>query len=168
MKVLRYTLMGLAALLILVQFVPNELPEVAPENPADLLKGDWVQADVAQLLKTSCYNCHSNETDYPWYSYVAPSSWLVARDVRKARKELNLSTWTNLDVTDKLSKLDDISEEVGEGNMPLPIYTFMHPSAKLSEQQRQLIVQWTETAMDKLVEEEEAEEAVVEEEDTNN
>lgn len=168
MKILRYILLGLAVLFLLVQFVPNELPEVVAENPDDILKGDWVSPEVAQLLKTSCYNCHSNETAYPWYSHVAPSSWLVARDVRAARKELNFSAWANLDQTDMLSKLDDISEEVGEGNMPLPIYNLMHPSAKLSEQQRQLIVQWTESAMDKLVEEEEEDEDEEEGEDGNN
>ena len=116
-----------------------------------------VSQDVSILLKKSCYNCHSNETDYPWYSYVAPSSWLVVRDIRAAREELNFSIWQEYDMMDKLGKLDDISMEVREGRMPMRIYTLMHPSAKLDDQDRKLIVAWTEAAMDVVAEEEDVE-----------
>jgi hypothetical protein len=157
MKRLRYILGGFTLLLIAIQFVPNELPPVTKENTGDIIKSGLVSQDVALLLKTSCYSCHSNETEYPWYSYVAPSSWLVVRDVRKGREELNFSNWSDYDMRRMLSKLEDIGTEVGEGNMPMPIYTLIHSSAKLTDEQRQLIVLWSEAAMDSVAEAEEEE-----------
>lgn len=144
-------------LLLAIQLVPNELPEVVADNPGDLIQSGVVGEDVAMLLKNSCYACHSNETDYPWYSYVAPASWLVAKDVREAREELNFSLWKDYDMMDQLGKLDDTYMEVEEGKMPLGIYTLMHPSAKLDEAQRKTIVDWAEATMDIIAEEEEDE-----------
>lgn len=158
-----YLLGGLALVFLGSQLVPNELPAVESVNPGDIIANGVVPDNVAILIKKSCYNCHSNETEYPWYSHVAPSSWLVARDVRAAREELNFSMWQDGDMMDRLGKLDDISIEVGEGRMPLGIYTLMHPSAKLDDAQRQLIVAWAEATMDVVAEEEEEEESEEEE-----
>jgi Haem-binding domain len=152
MKRWKIILGGLLLLLLAVQFIPVNLPEVAKDNPGDIMKSGLVSQEVANLLKNSCYSCHSNETVYPWYSYVAPSSWLVKRDVMEAREELNFSTWSELDQRKMIKKLDDIASEVGEGNMPMPIYTLIHGSAKLNDTQRQLIVTWTEAAMDSVAE----------------
>ncbi len=154
MKTWQYLLGGVAVISVAIQLVPNELPAVATDNPGDLIQSGIVGEDVAVLLKNSCYNCHSNETEYPWYSYVAPASWLVARDVRLAREELNFSLWQDYDLLDKLGKLDDAYSEVAEGRMPMGIYTLMHPSAKLDEAQRQTIVEWAESTMDVIAEEE--------------
>ncbi|EMS32272.1 hypothetical protein C943_01535 [Mariniradius saccharolyticus AK6] len=158
MKAWQYITGGLAALIVISQFIPNELPAVETSNPGDIIQSGIVEDDVAALLKNSCYSCHSNETHYPWYSYVAPSSWLVAKDVREGRDELNFSTWTSYSMMDKLAKLDDIVEEVKEGEMPMGIYTLIHPSAKLDDAQIQLIVTWAETTMDIVAEEEDTEE----------
>lgn len=158
MKAWQYITGGLAALIVISQFIPNELPAVETSNPGDIIQSGIVEDDVAALLKNSCYSCHSNETHYPWYSYVAPSSWLVAKDVREGREELNFSTWTSYSMMDKLAKLDDIMEEVKEGEMPMGIYTLIHPSAKLDDAQIQLIVTWAETTMDIVAEEEDTEE----------
>ena len=152
MKRRHWLLGGTAALLIAIQFVPNELPAVETNNPGDLIQSGVVEDNVAMLLKNSCYNCHSNESEYPWYSYVAPASWLVAKDVREAREELNFSMWQDYDMMDQLGKLDDIYLEVDEGRMPMGIYTLMHPSAKLDEVQRQSIVEWAEATMDIIAE----------------
>lgn len=158
MKAWQYITGGLAALIVISQFIPNELPAVETSNLGDIIQSGIVEDDVAALLKNSCYSCHSNETHYPWYSYVAPSSWLVAKDVREGRDELNFSTWTSYSMMDKLAKLDDIVEEVKEGEMPMGIYTLIHPSAKLDDAQIQLIVTWAETTMDIVAEEEDTEE----------
>lgn len=155
MKVWHWLLGGTAIALLAIQLVPNELPPVEPNNPGDIIQNGLVAGDVAMLLKNSCYSCHSNETVYPWYSYVAPSSWLIASDVRDGREELNFSNWEDYDLLEKLAKLDDIYSEVEEGEMPLGIYTLMHPSANLDETQRQTILQWAESTMDVIAEEEE-------------
>jgi hypothetical protein len=155
MKRWYYILSGLVLVLLIIQLIPNELPSSSHDNAGDITKTGLVSQDVAILLKTSCYSCHSNETVYPWYSYVAPSSWLVARDVREGREELNFSTWQDYDISKMLGKLDDISSEVSEDRMPMKIYTLMHPSANLDATQRELIVAWAEATMDIVAEEEE-------------
>ena len=157
MKLWHYLLGGLALVFIGIQFVPNELPPVETNNPGDIIQSGLVAQDVAALLKKSCYDCHSNESVYPWYSHIAPSSWLVAKDIREGRDELNFSTWEDYDMMDKLGLLDDISIAVGEGEMPMEIYLYLHPSSKLDEAQRQLIIDWAENAMDIVAEEEEEE-----------
>ena len=162
MKVWQYLVGGIAVIGLAVQFVPNELPAVEANNPDDLIGSGIVSEEISGILKTSCYDCHSNETKYPWYSHVAPVSWLVSKDVREAREELNFSTWQAYDMMEKLEKLDDIAIEVKEGEMPLGIYTVIHSSAKLDDAQRQLIVEWAEATMDVVVEEEEGTEEEVE------
>lgn len=152
MKRWKIILGGLLLMLLAVQLIQIDLPEVSQDNPGDIIKSGIVNQEVANLLKTSCYSCHSNETVYPWYSYVAPSSWLVARDVRVGREELNFSTWADYDERKMINRLDDIAAEVNEGEMPMPIYTLMHGSARLDNAQRELIVAWTEAAMDSIAE----------------
>ena len=150
-------LLGLLALLLLgIQLVPNELPEVHIYNSGDLIQSGLVSEDVAALLKTACYDCHSNETQFPWYAKVAPSSWLVAKDVKEGRESLNFSHWEDLNLMQQLGKLDDIAIEVDEGRMPMDIYVKMHREAKLTDAQRRLIVAWAEDTMDRLVEASEA------------
>lgn len=154
MKILRYLLLGLGLVLIIIQFVPNELPAVEMDNPADLLATDQVEGEVANLLKTACYDCHSNSTKYPWYSHVAPVSWLVAKDTREGREEVNFSNWTDYEMMDQLKILDDVYSVIEEEHMPLPIYITMHSEADLTPEQRQKIMAWAESTMDIIAEEE--------------
>lgn len=155
MKARTYLLGGLILILGAIQLVPNELPAVQNTNPADISNTGLLDEGMHQTLKNSCYDCHSNETSYPWYSYVAPLSWLVAKDVREGREELNFSHWADYDMMEKLKKLDDIAIEVGEGEMPMEVYTVIHSGAKLNPEQIQDIVTWAENAMDIVAEEEE-------------
>lgn len=97
--------------------------------------------DVEAVLEQSCSDCHSNETRWPWYSGVAPASWLVARDVVRAREELNLSEWP-VDPTTQAFLLSRIAQQVEEGRMPMDRYTLLHPAAGLSDEERKLVVAW--------------------------
>ncbi|WP_209330382.1 heme-binding domain-containing protein [Lunatimonas salinarum] len=155
MKVGRILLIGFIVAGVGVQLVPNELPPVEADNSQDLIQSGLVNENIGKLIRTACYDCHSNETVYPWYSYLAPSSWLVSKDVREGREALNFSHWESLEMLDKLALLDDLAIEVNEETMPMPIYTWMHAAAKLSEEERAALVLWAEEAMDILVEEEE-------------
>ncbi len=134
----------LAAILILIQFVPASLPETTFNNPDDLLKTTEVPTDVSNMLKASCYDCHSNETVYPWYSYVAPVSFLVSRDTREGRKKLNFSEWNKLSKVKKAKFLDEISDEVNEGEMPMKIYTVIHRGTSLSDKDKETLLTWTD------------------------
>lgn len=132
------------ALIIVIQLVPTERPDVIKVNKNDLLTQNQFNDSVSHLIKTTCYDCHSNETKYPWYAYVAPVSWLVNKDIRVGREHLNFSDWETLSKMDKAKLLGNISDEIEAGNMPMPIYVLMHPEARLSIENRELLIKWTE------------------------
>jgi len=148
-KIIWLILIGLA---VIIQFFPSGRPETTADKQADLIANNNLPDSVKQILKTSCYDCHSNETVYPWYAYVAPVSWLVSRDVRIGRKKLNFSEWENLDKIKKATQLDNISDEVDDEEMPMPIYLVMHSDAKLTQEQRNALIAWTEDYADSLFE----------------
>ena len=132
----------LIGILVFIQFIPADRSN--PPISADLN----VTPEVKEILKNSCYDCHSNETVWPWYSYVAPVSWLITNDVKDGRRHLNFSEWELLSTRDQIKASDEIREEVEEGEMPLPIYTFMHGDADLTEDQTKVIAEWTKTITD--------------------
>jgi len=139
-------------LLVLIQFVPAGLPDTIAENENDLLYNNQIPEQVAVILKTSCYDCHSNETNYPWYSYVAPVSWLVGKDIREGREELNFSEWESLSKINKAKHLDNIIDEVSDGDMPMNIYTIIHTDAKLSSEEIEQLANWAEDYAESLFE----------------
>lgn len=129
------------ALGVVVVIVVMQLVRPTRENPP--VTGDLVTPpEVKSVLKKACYDCHSNETVWPWYSNVAPVMWLVARDVNDGRKHLNFSVWDSYEQKRKDKKLDEIAEEVGEGEMPMAIYVPLHPEAKLTDAEKKLLVDW--------------------------
>ncbi|MCB0473322.1 MAG: heme-binding domain-containing protein [Flavobacteriaceae bacterium] len=129
-------------ILIGLQFIPVDKPQVTGNNPNDLLSVVSVPDTVADILKNSCYDCHSNQTIYPWYSHVAPVSWLVAKDVREGREHVNFSNWQVLELTKKAERLENMIDEIKDGEMPMSIYTAIHQDARLSEEQQKLIIDW--------------------------
>lgn len=116
-----------AALFGLLQLVPYGWWHVNPPITAD---APWPDGVSAKLARQACYDCHSNETDWPFYSYIAPMSWLVRADVQAGRKELNFSKWDEYG-----DEADDAAEEVSRGAMPPDRYTRLHPDAKLSDEE---------------------------------
>jgi len=128
--------LGLIAVFIVAQFVP-----VARVNPTERSQ-PAAPSEVQALLQRACYDCHSNETRWPWYSYVAPMSFLIARDVREGRRELNFSLWTQFNERRRTRKLKEIIEQVEHGKMPQWYYVALHPDAKLSPADRDLIIKW--------------------------
>ncbi len=112
----------------------------APIGP--LLTSAVVDAETVRILQRSCQNCHSQNTDWPWYSYVAPVSWLIEKDVHQARSHMNLSGWGQYSLDEKQDLLADLAAAVRSRQMPPPRYTLMHRSAKLSEPERERIYQW--------------------------
>jgi hypothetical protein len=151
MKILKISIWLVFAVFVILQFIPNTYPEVIKSNEYDLIQTGMVPDEIGQILRTSCYDCHSNETKYPWYAYIAPASWLVVRDVKQGRSDLNFSEWDNLKSRDKIKLLDEIAEEVDEGNMPMPIYTITRRDASLDDNQKQVLVKWTEDMMNDIL-----------------
>ncbi len=101
---------------------------------------------VKHLLQRACYNCHSNETVWPWYSNVAPASWLVASDVNEGRRQLNFSEWGTYNRDTQARKLKAISEEVKDGDMPPWYYSMMHRESHLTPEEKERIRAWTGSA----------------------
>jgi hypothetical protein len=114
-----------------VVFVAANLVPVSRTNP------------VRAVLERSCYDCHSHATRWPWYSWVAPASWLVARDVREAREHLNLSTWGRYDREQRAEHREQIAEVLEEGEMPPWFYLPLHPDARLSDADLAAVRAWT-------------------------
>ena len=103
------------------------------------------------MIKASCFDCHSNETRWPWYSNVAPVSWLVADDVHTGRRHLNFSEWGKYPKSKQILKLGQIYEQVSKGEMPIAKYLYMHSDAKLSQADRDSITAWTEAMRDSVM-----------------
>lgn len=101
--------------------------------------------EVRTVLKRACYDCHSNETVWPWYSRVAPVSWLIALDVRNGRKEMNFSTWNRTTAIKRVKLMRKCWEEVHEGEMPPWFYLLLHPRARLTDGDRGLLRDWALT-----------------------
>jgi hypothetical protein len=117
--------LGAVAVFALIQLVPYGWSH---PNPPVVQDAPWPDEESAAIARRSCYSCHSNETDWPPYSYVAPMSWLVRYDVERGRDKLNFSEW---DVFSGVA--DDAAEQVEEGTMPLSRYTRIHRDAALSD-----------------------------------
>jgi len=135
-------LYGFIALLIIIQFfrIDKTNPEIIAEN--DFIIANKAPEEIATLLKNSCYDCHSNESKYPWYSNVAPISWLVKNHINEAREELNFSEWGTFDAKRKGHKLEEAIEHLEEGEMPLKSYTWLHDEAKLTVEQKTQLMNW--------------------------
>lgn len=122
---------ALAVLFVAAQaIVPAKTnPPIDPAKTLEAVRPDLTEA--ATVMERSCRDCHSNATTWPWYSSVAPVSWLVARDVNEGRKELNISEFGTYDARTQQHKLEEACDQVKEGEMPMWIYTIQHPDAKL-------------------------------------
>jgi hypothetical protein len=117
----------------------------AKTNPPARLDASLDPA-IKPLLQRACYSCHSNETVWPWYSSVAPISWLIASDVSEGRQNLNFSEWGTYPADIQGHKMIKIGEEVEEKAMPPWYYSFMHGDSRLSEEERAVIKNWASTA----------------------
>jgi Haem-binding domain len=132
--------LGLLVVAVLVQLVPYGRDH---PNPPVTRDAPWPDGRARELATAACYDCHSNQTRWPPQSFVAPFSWLLARDVSQGRDELNFSTWDEDD-----GDADDAADAVAEGSMPPRRYLLVHPDAALGEAERQLLVDALE-AMDR-------------------
>jgi len=141
----RSLLMALAALVV-AQFIPITGAN-PPEDPAQAIFASMaVPPAVSGILTRACQDCHSNRTVWPWYSRVAPASWLVAHDVDEGRGELNFSEWGRYNARRQDRKLKEICEQVERGKMPMPIYAVTHPQAKLTASDRNALCEWSAAA----------------------
>lgn len=132
-KSLLPALLGAAVVVfVLIQFIPFGHENT---NPPTVSEPQWSSPEARALAKQNCFQCHSNETKSTWYSNIAPGSWLIRYDVVAGRRKFNFSDWNN-----NPGELDEMIEVIQRGNMPPIQYTLFHPSAKLSDQQKQDLI----------------------------
>ncbi len=143
-KVMKWTLIVVLGLFILIQFVRPARTNPAVDESQTITAHTQMTPQVKDILDRSCRDCHSNQTVWPWYTNVAPISWWLSNHVKEGRRNLNLSEWGKLDPNRQDRKLRQICDEVSDGAMPLSSYTPMHPKAKLSEQDKKTLCDWTE------------------------
>lgn len=133
---------ALVGVIIVIQFF-----QIDKTNPEVDLSQDFITLtkppkDIEKLLRSACYDCHSHETSYPWYASFAPISWSVGNHIEEGREHLNFSIWGSYSDEKAEHKLEEIYEEVEEGEMPLKSYTWMHSEAKLSNEQVESLATW--------------------------
>lgn len=116
-----------------------------------LLSGAQVDPPVLAILQRSCQDCHSEATRFPWYSYVAPVSWLVENDVYGGRRHLNMTEWQDYSLQRRERLLSEIANQVKDRDMPLVQYTLIHRNAKLSDSDVDAIFQWTQQERERLI-----------------
>ena len=131
-----------------IQFVPMERSS-PPTRAIDSLHTKTTP-EIKAILDRSCRDCHSNETSWPWYSYVAPASWLVVTDVHNGREHFNYSEWTSIDSDEQDKFLGAMCNLAQRGRMPLPQYLWIHPSAKLSPADVAALCAWSDKMRDTL------------------
>lgn len=127
----------LIAVVIVIQFVPVDRSHHQAQAEIE------APAEVMEILRAACYDCHSYDTDWPWYGYVAPLSWWLAHHVEEAREEMNFSDWGLLEPEKQAELREEIWEEVEEGEMPLPSHRRVHPEARLDERQLRVLEAWS-------------------------
>ena len=140
----------LFALLGAIQFVQPARNTAAGPGPDDINVKHPVPPPVLSLLQGACYDCHSNNTVYPWYARVQPVGWWLARHVQDGRRHLDFSAFGTYPPKRAASKLNDLVNELEQHSMPLPSYTWMHPAARLTPAQVKLITDWAEGLEDEI------------------
>lgn len=145
---LKKIVIGLGIVLIIIQFIRPEKNE-SNDLTYDISTKYQVPSDVNNLMQVSCNDCHSNKTEYPWYSNVQPVAWWLDHHVDDGKKHLNFSEFTKKPLFVQNHKFEEIIEMVAEKEMPLPAYTYLglHAEANLSDQQREMITDWAKVQM---------------------
>lgn len=121
---------------IIIQFFPIDKTNPPVNLGMDFLKIKNTPPEIDKMIRTSCYDCHSNETKYPWYSNIAPSSWFLQNHIIEGRRKLNFSTFSNYETKRQIHKMEECVEMLEKHEMPLESYYLGHQDAKLTDKQR--------------------------------
>ncbi len=135
-------LLILGLVILGIQFVRIDYSGPMVSIETDFISMTNPPEEIEDILRSSCYDCHSNQTKYPWYSQIAPVSWWIADHIKEGREELNFSLWGTFSEKRKSKKLHEIIEEVEEGEMPLSNYLITHSDAELSKEKSDQLIEW--------------------------
>lgn len=144
---IRKILLFLLVVLIIMQVIRPKLDNNSGSTAHSIATITTIPDETGRLLKSSCYDCHSNTTVYPWYAHVQPVGWWLDDHVNEGKKELNFDEFTTYPLRKQYHKLEEVVEMVKEKEMPLNSYTWIHKDADLSTEQRQQLISWSEKLM---------------------
>ena len=133
-----------------IQFIPTKLNQTNTVFKNDFLLVNKTPKNIGLLLQTSCYDCHSNNTEYPWYNKVQPIAWFLENHIKEGKKELNFNEWDAFSVRRKNSKLKSIISQIENDEMPLTSYTLVHRDAILSSSEKTLVIDYMKRLRDSL------------------
>ena len=140
----KLALLLLIVVLIVLQFFQPEKNRGSITQESDLIVVASVPDSLAKILIASCYDCHSNHTEYPWYSRISPVSWWLCKHVRDGKEDLNLSEFGNLSKAEKIGALSDIYDALEAGTMPLQSYMFIHRDVRVSQEEVEALLDWSD------------------------
>jgi len=149
-KILKITIIVLLLGFIALQFVRPNFTNPPVVEAETVTASAPVPEEVSRILRRSCYDCHSHETQYPWYSKISPFNWFLADHIEDGRREVNFSVWNTYSAQKKVRKLDEICEQVEKAEMPLPSYLWIHWDASLSKQEGQALCEWARSESQRL------------------
>lgn len=145
MKILKIIALLLAVVVVIVQFIRPEKNTASPQGTSNDISASFnVPGEIATTLRTSCYDCHSNETRYPWYAEVQPVGWWLNDHITEAKGHLNFSEFGKYRLRRQYHKFEEIAEQLQADLMPLPSYLILHGGAKLSPEAKQQLLAWAE------------------------
>lgn len=152
MKAVKTILLALAVIFIVIQFIPAGIPANKPDDEKSITTTGLAGDSVLSVLRRSCFDCHSNQVQFPWYARVAPSSWFLAGHIKNGKSHLNFSEWEAYSKRKKIGLLEDVREEIESGGMPLKSYLIIHTDARLNAGDISALSDWTEKAASKILE----------------
>ena len=144
MSITKKIIIALLGVLIFIQFIKPVKNQSDAVTPNDIFANFQSADSTKQLIQTACYDCHSNNTVYPWYAEIQPLAWWLADHVKEGKSELNFSEFASYKPKKADHKLEEVIEMIQEGEMPLKSYTLIHGNSKLSDVQKTAIITWAE------------------------
>jgi|TARA_E500000318_G_scaffold93199_1_gene92178 Haem-binding domain len=142
MKVLKIIALVLLIGFVGIQFVPTELNQSETVPRTDFMLVNQVPKDIRDKMQVSCYDCHSNNTQYPWYNKIQPIAWFLEDHIKAGKEELNFNTWGDYSARRKKSKLKSIASQIEDNKMPLNSYILIHGEATFSKVEKERILGW--------------------------
>jgi hypothetical protein len=143
-------LLALLLVFIAIQFIQPARNKSGQVLPADVSKLYAMPQNVATIFRKACYDCHSNNTNYPWYVNVQPMGWVMAKHIQDGKAEINFSGFGNYSGRRQVSKLKNIANTIKDGTMPLQSYTWLHADARLTANEKAVITSWITKTKDSL------------------
>ncbi|WP_373056430.1 heme-binding domain-containing protein [Zunongwangia sp. H14] len=142
MKIVKISALILLVALVGIQFVPTKRNQSNTVPKTDFMLVNNVPQKIQDKILVSCYDCHSNNTEYPWYNKIQPVAWFLEDHIKEGKSELNFNMWGELSERRKNSKLRSIISQIEDDEMPLDSYTFIHSDAKLSQSEKDEIIKY--------------------------